>query len=94
MSASKSEDYRRGYQAGYEARKGGYISKDAALQGRAIHSLLDKEWAKGVQFCLSIIEEYQVPVGNSAAGELAQEWTIDALREIRRRIQSGIKERK
>ena len=30
-----------------------------------------------------IIEAYQVPVGNSAAGEMAAEWTMEALREIR-----------
>lgn len=32
---------------------------------------------------IKIIEEYRVPVGNSAAGELACEWTRDALEEIR-----------
>jgi hypothetical protein len=29
-----------------------------------------------------IVESYRVPVGNSAAGELAAQWTMDALREI------------
>jgi hypothetical protein len=33
--------------------------------------------------CVQIIEEYQIPVGNSPAGELACEWTYDALKEIR-----------
>ena len=33
--------------------------------------------------CVDIIEAYQIPVGNSAAGELACEWTYDALHEIR-----------
>jgi hypothetical protein len=33
--------------------------------------------------CISIIEAYRVPVGNSAAGEMACEWTMDALREVR-----------
>lgn len=32
---------------------------------------------------IKIIEEYRFPVGNSAAGELACEWTRDALEEIR-----------
>lgn len=32
---------------------------------------------------IKIIEEYRIPVGNSAAGELACEWTRDALEEIR-----------
>ena len=38
--------------------------------------------------CLSIIEAHQVPVGNSAAGEMAAEWTMDALREVRDAIRS------
>jgi hypothetical protein len=33
-----------------------------------------------------IVESYRVPVGNSAAGELAAQWTMDALREIRDQI--------
>jgi hypothetical protein len=33
--------------------------------------------------CVKIVEYYQVPVGNSVAGELACDWTMDALREIR-----------
>lgn len=33
--------------------------------------------------CIAIVEKYKVPVGNSAAGEMACEWTMDALREIR-----------
>lgn len=29
-----------------------------------------------------IVRTYKVPVGNSAAGEMACEWTMDALKEI------------
>lgn len=36
-----------------------------------------------VQECIDKIETYKIPVGNSSAGELACEWTYDALREIR-----------
>jgi hypothetical protein len=36
--------------------------------------------------CARIVESYRVPVGNSPAGELAAQWTIDALREIRDQI--------
>ena len=36
--------------------------------------------------CIKIIEEYQIPVGNSPAGELACEWTYDALHKIRDEI--------
>ena len=38
--------------------------------------------------CISIIEGYRIPVGNSAAGEMACEWTYDALREIRAAIRT------
>lgn len=41
------------------------------------------------QRCLSIIRAYEVPVGNSAAGELAAEWTMDALREVCGEIERG-----
>lgn len=35
------------------------------------------------------LEAYQVPVGNSAAGEMAAEWTMEALREIRDAIRAN-----
>ena len=38
--------------------------------------------------CISIIEGYRIPVGNSAAGEMACEWTYDALRAIRAAIRA------
>lgn len=33
--------------------------------------------------CVRIVEAHRCPVGNSAAGEMAAEWTMEALREIR-----------
>lgn len=36
--------------------------------------------------CIKIIEAYRIPVGNSRAGELACDWTYDALKEIRSEI--------
>lgn len=36
-----------------------------------------------VRECINKIETYRIPVGNSAAGEMACEWTYDALKEIR-----------
>lgn len=36
-----------------------------------------------VQECIDKIETYRIPVGNSASGELACEWTYDALKSIR-----------
>ena len=42
--------------------------------------------------CIGIVEQYQVPVGNSAAGEMASAWTIEALREVRDAIRTTPKE--
>ena len=39
-----------------------------------------------VRECIDKIETYQISVGNSGAGELACEWTYDALKEIRNDI--------
>ena len=36
--------------------------------------------------CIDIIETYRIPVGNSRSGELAAEWTWDALVTIRNEI--------
>ena len=33
--------------------------------------------------CIDKIETYRIPVGNSPAGEMACEWTYDALKDIR-----------
>lgn len=42
-----------------------------------------------VKDCINEIESCRIPVGNSAAGELASEWTYDSLTNIR----DNIKER-
>jgi hypothetical protein len=39
-----------------------------------------------VRECIDKIETYRIPVGNSAAGEMACEWTYNALKEIRDEI--------
>jgi hypothetical protein len=39
-----------------------------------------------VQECIDKIETHRIPVGNSAAGEMACEWTYSALKEIRDEI--------
>jgi hypothetical protein len=36
--------------------------------------------------CIKIIEAHQIPVGNSPAGEMARDWTVDALKDIRDEI--------
>ena len=61
-------------------------------------SLLDDEIEKFAELivreCIDKIETYRIPVGNSAAGEMACEWTYDALKEIRDEIKEhfGVKE--
>jgi hypothetical protein len=47
---------------------------------------LDKFAESIVRECIDKIETHQIPVGNSAAGEMACEWTYDALKEIRNEI--------
>ena len=44
--------------------------------------------------CINKIETYHIPVGNSAAGEMACEMTYSALKEIRDEIKEhfGVKE--
>lgn len=38
--------------------------------------------------CIGIVESYKVSVGNSASGELAAEWTMQNLKEIRDEIRN------
>ena len=47
-----------------------------------------------VKECIDKIETYRIPVGNSAAGEMACEYTYDALKEIRNEIKEhfGVEE--
>jgi hypothetical protein len=40
-------------------------------------------WFGAIERCLKIVETYEVSVGNSAAGEIACEMTMENLREIR-----------
>jgi hypothetical protein len=47
-----------------------------------------------VRECINKIETHQIPVGNSAAGEMACEWTYDALKQVRDEIKEhfGVEE--
>ena len=47
-----------------------------------------------VKECIDKIETHRIPVGNSAAGEMACEWTYSALMEIRDEIKEhfGVEE--
>ena len=40
-------------------------------------------WGKAMERAISVVEAYRVSVGNSASGEMAAEWTMENLREIR-----------
>jgi hypothetical protein len=62
-------------QAGYEVDMFGYGHWDMP-ECKKFAELIVKE-------CIEKIETYQIPVGNSRAGELACEWTYGALKEIR-----------
>ena len=64
------------YQAGYAAAKAEIAAAVAQERER----------------CIGIIESHHIPVGNSAAGEMACEWTYDALKTIRDAIRAGAKE--
>ena len=47
-----------------------------------------------VRDCIDKIETHRIPVGNSAAGEMACEWTYSALKEVRDEIKEhfGVEE--
>ena len=63
--------------------------KELALQAGGSHypdvggKTLEKFAELVIQECINKIETYHIPVGNSASGEMACEWTYDALKEIR-----------
>ena len=64
------------------ANQSGFTSSqidDESIKLEAFAKLIIKE-------CVKSIEQYEIPVGNSAAGELACEWTYNALKEIRDEI--------
>jgi len=59
-------------------------SEYGGLDSSTMYGEFALEVAKKVrERCVRAIEAYRVPVGNSAAGEMAAEWTMEALREIR-----------
>jgi hypothetical protein len=64
-----------------------YPAPEMALRAQKLAELIVKE-------CINKIETYRIPVGNSAAGEMACEWTYDALKEIRDEIKEyfGVEE--
>ena len=69
-------DFQSGYWAGHAAAKAETAAAVAQERER----------------CIGIIESHHIPVGNSAAGEMACEWTYDALKTIRDAIRAVAKE--
>jgi hypothetical protein len=70
-------------------------SIDADIDPKGWMDLYHKKFAELiVRECIDKIETYRIPVGNSAAGEMACEWTYDALKEIRDEIKEhfGVEE--
>lgn len=43
----------------------------------------DDSWKAAIEQAISVVESYRVSVGNSPSGELAAEWTMKNLREVR-----------
>lgn len=60
------------------------LSESALTHITAVINLVAKE-------CITKIEQYQIPCGNSPAGELAADWTYDALLSIRDDIKDHFK---
>lgn len=75
------------------------------LADKAVENISSGPWNISDEFCIKFaqlivrecidkIETHRIPVGNSAAGEMACEWTYDALKEIRDEIKEhfGVEE--
>lgn len=66
------------------AKQAEWVFADQAIDNFSEYDKRLEKFAKLIiQECIDKIETYRIPVGNSAAGELACEWTYDALKEIR-----------
>ena len=63
-----------------------------AWQARA--ALANAERARVAKRCAEIVTDWQVPVGNSDAGVLASQWTLDELRGVRAMILAEFPEAK
>ena len=78
------------------AQVGGIVHDDdgneltPALVGKSLESFAELI----VRDCIDKIETHRIPVGNSAAGEMACEWTYSALKEVRDEIKEhfGVEE--
>lgn len=59
------------------------FSSNSHPVGRLCHEAAALIRNAALEEAIKVIEEYRFPVGNSPAGELACEWTRDALEDIR-----------
>ena len=76
---SREEIIRLAEEAGFQvASESWWVTESEALERFA--ALVAAAERAG---CVHIIETYRIPVGNSSAGEMACEWTYDALYQIR-----------
>ena len=48
-----------------------------------MHEYAAAAYRAGLEAAAKVLSEHQIPVGNSAAGEMACEWTYDALKDCR-----------
>ena len=75
----------------FRARRPDYPSEWDAYQ--AGHAAAKAENAAAVaaerERCIRIIKSHHISVGNSAAGEMACDWTYDALKTIRAAIDAA-----
>ena len=73
---------------------GGHFSTHNLMSNPVQHRESIELWDKNiekfakliVEECIDKIETHRIPVGNSAAGEMACEWTYSALKEVRDEI--------
>jgi hypothetical protein len=99
--AEREASFLRGYAAAVSARREQMnreevirLAKEAGLQpyydaqSLAIERFAKLAAAAERKACIKIIEAYQIPVGKSAAGEMARDWTVDALKYIRDEIRA------
>jgi hypothetical protein len=72
--------YDRGWRDGYTSCD----NDNKTLTSALIEDAVEEER----EACLDVIETHRIPVGNSAAGEMACEWTYEALKEIVAKIRA------
>jgi hypothetical protein len=69
--------------------EGGLTHLEAFAKAYQAASPIDNV-AEALEKAARIVEYHQIPVGNSAAGELACQWTYEALKEIAEKIRALI----